>query len=250
MRYLLTALLLPALVSAQELHTFKNGEVADAEKLNESLQYILNNASGGCSVEQVDNTAEITCADGTTAVVPGYGTVVVYPEGVEGELPSIDYNTGPVVLLDNNNVVLGASQTIFGQPGVYWLELDIGKSLYVFNDDQSSAVIVAASSATSGIPYAFYLDADCSGAVFLSANRYLVEIDGDIYTSPAELGPQNILTKAKRSSNAYDYRTKEFLGTGDCEPETNNINGFPGVKYTPAPEILNAAYPVRLEQLP
>ena len=29
------------------LHTFKNGEVADADKLNESLQYILNNASGG-----------------------------------------------------------------------------------------------------------------------------------------------------------------------------------------------------------
>ena len=39
MRYLLTALLLlPALVFAQELHTFKNGEVADADKINENFQ--------------------------------------------------------------------------------------------------------------------------------------------------------------------------------------------------------------------
>ena len=39
MRYLLTALyLLPTLVLAQELHTFKNGEVADAEKVNENFQ--------------------------------------------------------------------------------------------------------------------------------------------------------------------------------------------------------------------
>jgi len=241
---------LPTLVLGQELHTLKNGEVADAEKINETHQYILNNASGGCSVEQVDNTAEITCADGTTAVVPGYGTVVVYPEGIEGELPSTDYNTGPVVLMDDNNIVLGAAETVFWQAGVYRLELDIGKSVYVFNDDQSSAVIVAASITGTGVSSAFYLDADCSGAVFLHANNYLVEIDGDKYTSPAELSPQNILTKARRSSDTYDYPTKEFLGTGDCEPEINSINGYPGVKYTPAAEILNAAYPVRLEQLP
>ena len=39
MRYLLTALLpVPALVSAQELHTLKNGEVADAGKVNENFQ--------------------------------------------------------------------------------------------------------------------------------------------------------------------------------------------------------------------
>ena len=37
MRYLLLTLLLifPALASAQELHTFSNGEVADAQKINE-----------------------------------------------------------------------------------------------------------------------------------------------------------------------------------------------------------------------
>jgi len=47
MRYLLTALLLlPALVSAQELHTFKNGEVADADKVNENFETIFTLAGG------------------------------------------------------------------------------------------------------------------------------------------------------------------------------------------------------------
>ena len=41
MRDLLTALLLvPVLASAQELHTFKNGEVADADKINQNFQAI------------------------------------------------------------------------------------------------------------------------------------------------------------------------------------------------------------------
>ena len=65
LRKLIAALaLLPTLALAQELHTFENGEVADADKLNESLQYILNNASGGCSATQQDNSVLIECADG------------------------------------------------------------------------------------------------------------------------------------------------------------------------------------------
>ena len=93
MHYLLTALLLlPVLVSAQELHTFRNGEVSDADKLNESLQYILNNASGGggCSATQQDNSVFIACADGTLGVIAGAGAVLLIPEGVVGETP--DYS--------------------------------------------------------------------------------------------------------------------------------------------------------------
>jgi len=39
-------LLLPNLSFAQGLHTFKNGEVADAEKINQNFNYVLENASG------------------------------------------------------------------------------------------------------------------------------------------------------------------------------------------------------------
>jgi len=48
MRYLLTALcLLPSLVVAQELHTFKNGEVADADKINENFDLLMEQISAG-----------------------------------------------------------------------------------------------------------------------------------------------------------------------------------------------------------
>ena len=107
MRLFAFVLLLPALSFAQVPHTFQNGEVADAEQINQNFNYVLENASGGCTVEQVDNTAEITCADGTTAVVPGYGTVVVYPEGLVGEAPPTEYDTGQIVAYDANDVVLG-----------------------------------------------------------------------------------------------------------------------------------------------
>ena len=55
-------MILSSLVSAQEHHTFSNGEVADAEKINENFQYVLENAtgSGGCSAEQDGSSVVIT----------------------------------------------------------------------------------------------------------------------------------------------------------------------------------------------
>ena len=48
MRYLLTALLLlPVIVSAQELYTFENGEVADADKINKNFDLLMEQISAG-----------------------------------------------------------------------------------------------------------------------------------------------------------------------------------------------------------
>jgi len=83
MRTLLTIAALVTSISAvaqsQVPNVFEDGTPASAAEVNANFQYVLESASGGYSAEQVDNTAEITCADGTTAVVPGYGTVVIYP---------------------------------------------------------------------------------------------------------------------------------------------------------------------------
>ena len=75
--FLLASFLIAPLVSAQELHTFSNGEVADAEKINQNFQYVLENAtgSGGCSAEQDGSSVVITCADGTSGVLASAGTV-------------------------------------------------------------------------------------------------------------------------------------------------------------------------------
>jgi len=61
-----------SLVFAQELHTFSNGEVADAEKINENFEALKSEISGssGCSAEQDGTNVIISCSDGTTAVLP------------------------------------------------------------------------------------------------------------------------------------------------------------------------------------
>ena len=100
MKRLLLSLILffPAALAAQELHTFSNGEVADAEKINENFQYVLENAtgSGGCSAEQDGSSVVITCADGTSGVLASEGTVVVYPEGGIVGVPVQSWPTGDV----------------------------------------------------------------------------------------------------------------------------------------------------------
>jgi len=60
-----------SLVSAQELHTFSNGEVADADKINENFEALKSEiiGNGGCSVEQDEDSVNISCSDGTTAVL-------------------------------------------------------------------------------------------------------------------------------------------------------------------------------------
>ena len=80
MRYLLLSLffLFPSFASAQELHTFSNGELADAEKINENFEALKSEISGGggCSAEQDGSSVVITCADGTSAVVQNTTTIV------------------------------------------------------------------------------------------------------------------------------------------------------------------------------
>ena len=237
MRYLLTALLLlPVLVSAQELHTFRNGEVADANKLNESLQYILNNASGGCSVEQVDNSAEITCADGTTAVVPGYGTVVVYPEGTTGEIDPDSYNTGDIVVKDANDIVLApVSRSI----GVDWHEVNLGPNksspiAYVKNDNVRQLVELSGLGSTL-----YFLESDCAGVATYTSGSHLVKVNGAYFAQAVEGGFAGLFATKSSISNG---------GTCVNGERARYVTTF--TSYTPAPEILNAAYPVRLEQLP
>lgn len=80
MKKLIAPLLLisSSFVFGQELHTFSNGEVADAEKINENFEALKSeiSGSGGCSAEQDGSSVVITCADGTSAVVQNTTTIV------------------------------------------------------------------------------------------------------------------------------------------------------------------------------
>jgi hypothetical protein len=113
--FILLLTFFPSLVSAQELHTFSNGEVADAEKINENFEALKSeiSGSGGCSAEQDGSSVVITCADGTSGVLASEGTVVVYPEGgIVGETPVQSWPTGTIVFEDNNGVLLAEASQI------------------------------------------------------------------------------------------------------------------------------------------
>ena len=236
MRYLLTALLLfPTLVFAEELHTFKNGEVADADKLNESLQYILNNASGGCSVEQVNNTAEITCADGTTAVVPGYGTVVVYPEGLVAEANVGTVNTGDIVIVDDAGVVLGPADG--GSSGDRFstsVQFDDGSACEISIRNVNGTVDI--SSPTPG----YFQSNDCSGQMLIIDNGFCQNPTGEQWLMAGERIAADLLIKSRLEGEQCFEQNAVF--------SANRLT-FP-INVTLPSEILNAAYPVRLEQLP
>ena len=263
MHYLLAALLpLPVLVSAQELHTFRNGEVSDADKLNESLQYILNNASGGggCSATQQDNSVFIECADGTFGVIAGAGAVLLIPEGVVGETP--DYsavNVGEFYWADGNGVFLGKRRgglesslnqnvyTDYCPSTSYCQQLDhfsIGlvmdhSAKQVFIDPYNSQVV--------------YTQPDCEGPPLMQGSpRDVFMLDGGYAVWSSETLPSQTLLYSSKKTRFFDNYSGEWVEQGECvnlgEPSPGN--GKFVIPYTPAPEILNAAYPVRLEQLP
>lgn len=244
MRLLLTTLLLlPAIATAQQLYTFKNGEVADAEKLNESLQYILNNASGGCSATQQDNSVLIECADGTSGVLAGAGTVIIYPEGEVGEVPPVDFNTGPIVLKDGNDVLLGesAGSNAMDMPQVK-LTSEAQPTAVLWNHGDGVALTGSYRQNT------YYLETGCTGAPFLHFGDSLVALASNYFVPVVSEGTYTLLFESRR--NAAMLTDSELIEASACIDEQYPATAFRSTTYTPAPEILNAAYPIRLEQLP
>jgi len=232
--------LLPTLALAQQLHTFKNGEVADADKLNESLQYILHNASGGCSATQQDNSVVIECADGTSGVIAGAGTTVLIQPGTAGDASLYSYDSGDLVVIDNSDVTLARVLAI--RDGGYMVEL-------LVHDSSSKPVAIIKNNdltqetefyPVSGVT-AYFLEMDCQGPAF-SNNSSVVYKHGDNFSIGGGQQAQTLLAKSR-----FAWQTG---GIGGCSNQDYIGTLSPNSPYSPAPEILNAAYPVRLEQLP
>ena len=317
-RLLLPILLLfPMALSAQELHTFSNGEVADAEKINENFQYVLENATGadgatgtqglagadgatgaqgpagaagadgatgaqgpagaageagadaedvnlnfsnvdqrlklleagdtgGCKATQQGNSVLIECAASTFGVIAGAGTVVVYPEGQIGEVPDIStFPSGEFVLVDANDQVLGLSKSTTGPK--YSVQIDIDSEKYwaiLINDEDSNSVVL--NIADSSRVQIGYTTEDCTGdPLSLWGSGYLLYLDtlGYAVAGPS-VGEQLIKSRPNYSLWPSDLRV------GGCRSESVIREGYVLIPYTPAPEILNAAYPAKMVRLP
>ena len=248
-----------AIAQTQVPNVFEDGTPATAAEVNENFQYVLENASGGggCSATQQDNSVVIECADGTSGVIAGAGTVLVYPEGITGQPPAIEYNTGDIVLINNGDVILGkASRTYSSHPMFdvpVYQDSASSPNFKVSNNALSQEVEIGASDSFggSGNQFAYYLESDCSGSEFLRSNRAdVVEVNGVLFVPPEDPVFNRILFKARLLSAFFDDDTGVKTPSGQCESGDFTENATPAVTYTPAAEILNAAYPVRLEQLP
>jgi len=234
-----------AIAQTQVPNVFEDGTPASAAEVNANFQYVLENASGGCSVEQVDNTAEITCADGTTAVVPGYGTVVVYPEGLVGEAPPTEYDTGQIVAYDANDVVLGEVRLATSNGPLLYLDRDpddvndYRDGMLWLNDDAQTIVLTG--TRNTGV---WFLDDACQGSPFSQYKTQLIRYGNSYFVADFDQVGEQLLFKSYRRPAFQEYEAQDCI-SGDYV-NTGYLTG----SYTPAPEILNAAYPVRLEQLP
>ena len=250
--FLLVSLLIAPAVSAQELHTFSNGAVADAEKINENFEALKSeiSGSGGCSAEQDGSSVVITCADGTSGVLASEGTVVIVPQGELGEVPDTStYPSGDFVVVDANDVVLASTTDASGPD--FGVQIDSDPSFYamIINDENDSVVLLEPRN-SAAIQVGFISD-DCSGnALTMSYNggsRPYLHYAPDIgFAVPDEdLGEQ--LFKSQPAT--YKFWPDDLEVSG-CKEISLIRRAFTLVPYQPASELLEAAYPVRVKQMP
>jgi hypothetical protein len=248
MRLLTFPLLLPALSFAQVPHTFQNGDVADADKINQNFNYVLENASGGCSATQQDNSVLIACADGTSGVLASEGTVVAISGGIFGDSDDFTYNTGDIVVKDNDGVIIAVANSSGGELVEVALEQEPRLLGYLYNDNTTQQIRLTG----SDYNHILFQTDDCGGQPFISYLRgsepILDDGLGNLFTKDPESTLERLLFGSRIRSAGMFFN--EFWEAEDCEVGSYVYDAYIGVEYFPSSEIVDATYPFVLEQLP
>ena len=246
-------LLLPlsALAQTQVPNVFEDGTPASAAEVNENFQYVMENASGGggCSATQQDNSVLIECADGTSGVIAGAGTVVIYPDGdIVGEAPDpVTLPTGDFVWQDANGVTI----TAYGDRVYNSIPLtdSAGRRARMFIDDDAQALFI--------IPLQidrYYTEPDCSGTELILypffSDKYIFMVSDAFYVLASENISGSVMIQSRRLTKIFDG---ESWQVPDCVNETsiyNNLTFRQKIQYQPPEEWVNAVYPLSIVQLP
>ena len=237
-----------------QLNTFEAGQPIRASEMNhnfevvqEQIQEISTSSitDAGCSATQQENSVLIECSDGTSGVIAGAGRVVVYPEGLVGEAPPTEYDTGQIVAYDANDVVLGEVRLATSNGPLLYLDRDpddvndYRDGMLWLNDDAQTIVLTG--TRNTGV---WFLDDACQGSPFSQYKTQLIRYGNSYFVADFDQVGEQLLFKSYRRPAFQEYEAQDCI-SGDY------VNtGYLTRPYTPAPEILNAAYPVRLEQLP
>jgi hypothetical protein len=242
-------------VEAQEpapLIQFNNGEAADADDVNTNFNNHERRLQAleqyqGCSASQDGSSVVITCADGSSGVLASAGTVVVYPEGNAVTSDISTFNSGDIYFVDANGVVLGRGGT-YGPYTVLFIKygnLDVMSG--IANISASQTVEVAGFSNS----LLYYQSSDCSGAPLITNLRNEIFKDGDDYYVKNEASAAiQIVANSRKFVDRSSWIGSYYIGSQSCESTNQIVEGKPLITFELPAELLNAAYPVRLEQLP
>ena len=243
-------LVLSLSAQAEIPHTFSSGTPVIAAEVNENFEYVMKNASGGCSATQQDNSVLIECADGTSGVVASYGTVVIVPSGtIEGSIPDItELSVGTIYVVDANDVALGRLYRVQAPERSY----DFWVDWHTEDRTASGSFYLAIDNTLEDVSLRsvnfYYASENCTGQpVTEPGDTYSLIYSADdmqFYVVSYIDWADGFLAKSVKAL-AQDT---ESIKDGDCQPTEQVLRIRVPIPYTPAPEILNAAYPVRLEQ--
>ena len=249
-----------AIAQTQVPNVFEDGTPASAAEVNENFQYVLENASGGCSATQQDNSVLIKCADGTSGVIAGAGSTIVIPNGEVGEAPDPTViPTGGLYWEDGNGVVLSKATnssttgaTVYDSGDYYQMMLG--------NSDVRQEVFLRGTSGSK----VYYTQPDCAGEPFSTLHGngpyWVKRLDGTfIIQVETEITGETTLVYSYRDFDNHNWKwetdtsvTEQWIVyecTNYAEPQIETVQ-YLHTPYTPPTEWLNAAYPIKLVQKP
>jgi len=243
------------------LKVFDNGEVADANDVNSNFNILEQRIKaieqyGGCSVKQDASSVIVSCADGTSGVLASEGTVVVVPEGVIGTTPISTLPTGSFVALDANDVIVAELNVAALSPSgsldgpvfrvlLSPLNLD---SLLVNIDTDESVLLTGTTN-----QYVFYPTDDCSGIPYGKSHTvgWVRDLGSDgFFTLMNGTSLQLFQARSRRNTGYFESSQSTYYPPAPCDLASIAVSAGPLTLFDPASEVLEAAYPVRIEQLP
>jgi len=248
-----------AFSQTQVPNVFEDSTPAKAEEVNENFQYVLENASGGCSATQQDNSVLIECADGTSGVLAGAGTVVIIPEGsVTGGPPdTTEFETGDFYWVDGNDIVLSEWLSNMTNRNFVDVKDASGYRAYFEQIDDAQALVLRLYGT-----YFYFTQADCEGTAFSTSASAdydgITKYQGKYYVADSNscdtgLCNQPTIARSRRYFDNFTSGEVGDNGPSDCENyETEYLTELKTFwkEYTPPAEWLNAAYPIKLVQKP
>lgn len=197
-----------------------------------------------CSATQDGSRVIINCNDGTSGILASAGTVITYPEGQSPPVDIDEFPTGTIVVKDAAGVILGeywwvASEGYYTKlpPVPQLVGYAANVNVFLTNDDENQVVIPYPRSGE----VLWYNDIDCSGTIFITNNAHHINF-----------GPNNTYFVAA-SSTSYPQLMKSKYDPSQelCINEETAFSdyAFPAARYYFADEIINATYPISLDQL-